>query len=1227
MKTVYLLLCLLCAGSVAANGLTVRKIYGPEEISKGATGLRSTFSGGKLSGRLLPGRFSDGSPCGVWELTGEGGKGNWSCLGFQFPGTADAAPVGFRLELEAQRGCTLNIEPRHNAVPEKGFWNSRRLGRNLYSLAAGRQTLEVNWADLKTPAKEWPGINAVVLSAAEPQQLRIGEFSLLYPPHTETATPTANWFDADRNRINPVARPFDKLTSVFCRQSRGGWVSLLDEGPHPETGRLTPYWGAEAPKGNPNGAATYGFGFADRIDPAPAGVDFTVTLLKPAELSIQPVTNFNERRTKGFYSAKNAGKPRKFQLRQGTQTLRLIWTEFGLPQKTAEQVNGVKFTGLGPGNRMFFDRIDLRFGDPASAHTYRSVSQQRLKTLQRVLTDSLAARGIDWRKTLDALDTAAAEPLIWQGIQLAAQREQLDFFRRLAAANRLDAGQFNALEQQRDTLAARGAAGQFDSQQEQVDALQQQIDTAIDAVLAKLPPEKRRFRYDASDRQFHYPDGRFYRMYGPHFFRSQYRPGPQEWRKWDLRYLAGLGFNGIRVQIRWAQLEPVRGQFEPGYLALLKGIFSEAERYGFGVSVDLHWAYPEWFNAGKPGYQVAPKSNPHNSYHWPDALIDTWERLGKELAACPNIVAFEVPTNETNICASPNSFHDYPYLLKLWNEFLKEKYRTRDALHAAWSAAGEQYGLAPGENWDDHTIRPLGFQNDRTVEEAYLHNPRVYDHLQFTARMQRQVSGDIVRALRKSIPDAYGMFQRTIGDVWDRSPVPLDYLSVITCVGDNVLPGTHYGMGSVSARKAATLTLGSYDSEQQMEGNSRAVERHVALGLGFCPFAFHYRGGGGMLLADDDWHLKPEVGYLPKMAEKIRNSVPARRTGPAVALIVNSRLEATTGRLTGNLPEALEKSGCRVGVFDSLRIVSEPALLDSYETAVTTSSYLDPELLDILRNFSGKVLFFGRLDIDSYARTQAAGLPGALAERGLFLKERQVRNAGSIAGTIDLAGSWEFVFRPSDVTPPQIPKDVTAFESVKAPGMWGEVGLTGSLKYRIGDGWYRRTVTLPPDWKGRPLRLRIGAVDDIDWVFWNGRLIGKTGEEVPNYWQTPRNYEIPAERIRYDRPNELYICVRNLRGNGGIPKGPLMLTARSSGQLRFTDGALPGGCTETGTLLTTEQLTPDTAVLATFKVPGQKDGYPALLRQGKMFWYFKDLEFNAADPADRKALDTVLAAE
>ena len=258
---------------------------------------------------------------------------------------------------------------------------------------------------------------------------------------------------------------------------------------------------------------------------------------------------------------------------------------------------------------------------------------------------------------------------------------------------------------------------------------------------------------------------------------------------------------------------------------------------------------------------------------------------------------------------------------------------------------------------------------------------------------------------------------------------------------------------------------------------------------------------------------------------------------------------------------------------------------------------------------------------------QAAGLPGVLAERGLFLKERQVRNAGSIAGTIDLAGSWEFVFRPSDVTPPQIPKDVTAFESVKAPGMWGEVGLTGSLKYRIGDGWYRRTVTLPPDWKGRPLRLRIGAVDDIDWVFWNERLIGKTGEEVPNYWQTPRNYEIPAERIRYDRPNELYICVRNLRGNGGIPKGPLMLTARSSGQLRFTDGAVPGGCSETGTLLTTEQLTPDTAVLATFEVPGQKDGYPALLRQGKMFWYFKDLEFNAADPADRKALDTVLAAE
>lgn len=113
-------------------------------------------------------------------------------------------------------------------------------------------------------------------------------------------------------------------------------------------------------------------------------------------------------------------------------------------------------------------------------------------------------------------------------------------------------------------------------------------------------------------------------MFGPHFFRALYSPGLNQWRPWDMRYLAGLGFNGIRLHVIWQKLEPEQGKFDPAFLGMLKDIVREAERYGFGVSVDLHWPYPDWFNRGKPGYELNGKLAKANSYHWPEALEDSW---------------------------------------------------------------------------------------------------------------------------------------------------------------------------------------------------------------------------------------------------------------------------------------------------------------------------------------------------------------------------------------------------------------------------------------------------------------------------------------------------------------------------------------------------------------------------------------------------------------------------
>lgn len=97
--------------------------------------------------------------------------------------------------------------------------------------------------------------------------------------------------------------------------------------------------------------------------------------------------------------------------------------------------------------------------------------------------------------------------------------------------------------------------------------------------------------------------------------------------------------------------------------------------------------------------------------------------------------------------------------------------------------------------------------------------------------------------------------------------------------------------------------------------------------------------------------------------------------------------------------------------------------------------------------------------------------------------------------------------------------------------------MTGSLTYHVGDGWMRRTFTAPKSLEGQHLQLRIGAIDDIDWVWINGRLVGSTGTDVQNYWMAPREYTIPDGVIHFGRENEIVVGIRNLRDDAGIWRG------------------------------------------------------------------------------------------
>ena len=90
------------------------------------------------------------------------------------------------------------------------------------------------------------------------------------------------------------------------------------------------------------------------------------------------------------------------------------------------------------------------------------------------------------------------------------------------------------------------------------------------------------------------------------------------------------------------------------------------------------------------------------------------------------------------------------------------------------------------------------------------------------------------------------------------------------------------------------------------------------------------------------------------------------------------------------------------------------------------------------------------------------------------------------------------------------------------------------------------------------MALLIGAIDDFDVAYLNGTRIGRTGQDTPHYWESPRLYRFPARLLRVDGPNVLMLKVTNGSGEGGIA-GPVVLGTAGSLAGAVRDGDDPGG--------------------------------------------------------------------
>ena len=118
------------------------------------------------------------------------------------------------------------------------------------------------------------------------------------------------------------------------------------------------------------------------------------------------------------------------------------------------------------------------------------------------------------------------------------------------------------------------------------------------------------------------------------------------------------------------------------------------------------------------------------------------------------------------------------------------------------------------------------------------------------------------------------------------------------------------------------------------------------------------------------------------------------------------------------------------------------------------------------------------------------------------------------------------------------------WDNIVVPSFWRSKHIRwfGSFtSNRIG--WYRKEFRLPEYLKDEDLYLVMGVIDDFDYTYLNGQIIGRTKDNLPfgesTSWSQYRIYKIPEGVINKSGRNVIAVQVEDIGIDAGIYKGPV----------------------------------------------------------------------------------------
>jgi len=137
---------------------------------------------------------------------------------------------------------------------------------------------------------------------------------------------------------------------------------------------------------------------------------------------------------------------------------------------------------------------------------------------------------------------------------------------------------------------------------------------------------------------------------------------------------------------------------------------------------------------------------------------------------------------------------------------------------------------------------------------------------------------------------------------------------------------------------------------------------------------------------------------------------------------------------------------------------------------------------------------------------------------------------------LSLSGKWKLLTGEQATSTSMLLPDYddSDWQTVNAPEAWDkQKGFEGFT----GFGVYRKSIVIPTSAQGKTLTLALGKIASVDETYFNGVLIGRTGEVTAGRDLDNRLYVIPDSLIQYGKKNTIAVRVFCRESNGGIYEG------------------------------------------------------------------------------------------